>query len=171
MTLDLQQLLLFGILAAAAHWLVARSEIMRWLWSRARGRAAKLLACPSCSGFWLGLGFGAYGLRPALSGNRYVDVVVAAAIGVFVTPVFEAVLLWGLERAAIAEADEAEPPPLPLEALMNLENVEADIREGLTLGDADAILARVFEHLRTAVRRARGLSELPPQDARREPWP
>jgi hypothetical protein len=108
MTLDVSQLLLFGLLCASIHWLVARSEIARPLWSRARGVLGKLLACAGCSGFWLG-GIVA-GTGWAIPAQLYDDTLrdawsihaaMGALLGVVVTPVFEGILLWGLERSSI----------------------------------------------------------------------
>ncbi len=112
MTLDLHQLLLLGLLSTSVHWLVARSSIAEPLWSRARGRLGDLLRCPACSGWWLGLGLGALGVTPVVSPHRWVAILVAGLLAIVVTPVFEAVLLFGLQHSAIT-ADEpallAEP--------------------------------------------------------------
>ena len=99
------QLVFLGVLCAGVHWLIARSRIAEPLWSRARGVLAELLECAGCSGFWIGLGLGALGLRPlcivgGLAGDP-IAAVISGILGVFVTPIFEAVLLWGLERSAI----------------------------------------------------------------------
>lgn len=108
MTLDLQQLVLLGILSSSIHWLVARSKIAKPLWSRAKGSLAELLACPSCSGFWIGWALGLIGLRPVHSG-LVVDLLLSALLAVFLTPVFEAVLLWGLHTSAIEVESDKEP--------------------------------------------------------------
>lgn len=109
MTIALDQLLVLGLLTAAIHWLIARSTFMRPLWSRARGWFDALLRCPACSGWWLGLGFGATGIRPLVMHDRVATVLFSAILGTILTPVFEGALLWGLERSAIP--DPAEPPP------------------------------------------------------------
>lgn len=114
--LDLQQLLLLGLLSAAAHWIIARSKVMRWFWSRLRGWRADLLACPACSGFWLGLGLAAAGLKPvalviegAPHAARVAEIITAGVLAVFLTPVCQAVMIWGLAVSAIAPEAPAEP--------------------------------------------------------------
>lgn len=102
----MRDLVVFGLLTASTHWLVGRSEIARPVWSRARGGLAKLLACAGCSGWWLGLGYGIVGLRPVSHGWR--AVLIAGVLGTILTPIFEAILLWGLEATAIG----GEEPPV-----------------------------------------------------------
>jgi hypothetical protein len=99
--LDVSHLVLLGMLAAALHWLVARAEITRPLWSRIKGRAGHLLACAGCSGFWMGLGLGFLGIRPVLTGAVWLDIPFAGLLALFLTPVFEGALLWGLDASAI----------------------------------------------------------------------
>jgi hypothetical protein len=106
----MRDLLVLGLLTASTHWLVARSEIARPLWSRARGWLAKLLACAGCSGWWLGLGYGALGLRPVSHGWR--GILVAGILGTILTPIFEALLIWGLDETAIS-VDGTVPEPSP----------------------------------------------------------
>lgn len=116
MPLDLEQLGLLGLLTSATHWIIARAEISQPLWGRARGWFARLLACPGCSGFWLGIAFGAAGVRPTLQSWPVIGSLTSGLCAVFLTPVFEGVLLWGLERSAIEAAeDDSSPrvPPLP----------------------------------------------------------
>ena len=106
MTFDVGQAAALALMAPAVHWLAARAEITRPLWSRASGRLSKLLACPACSGWWIGLGLGLAGVRP-VAGRWWATTVASGLIAVVLTPVVEAVLLWGLERSAI------EPPVDP----------------------------------------------------------
>lgn len=106
MTVDLPQLLVFGLLSASIHWLIARSEIARPLWSHASGRLGELLRCPACSGAWIGTGLVAAGLRPL--GTGVIAGFLSAALAMILTPIFESVLLWGLVNSAI---DEDEPAP------------------------------------------------------------
>lgn len=109
MTLNFQQLALLGLLTASIHWLVARAAVTRWFWSRVPGAAGRLLGCAACSGLWLGLALG-YWVRPidihALrlhdTARPVLEVLAAGLTAVVLTPVVEAVLLWGLERTAIA---------------------------------------------------------------------
>jgi hypothetical protein len=108
MRLDLNQLALLGILAATIHWIVARSKIAEPFWSLrwwkgeslVRNRAAGLLACAACSGFWIGLGLGLLGVRP-MEASVWFAVPAAGLMGAGVTPVVEAVLLWGLSSTRI----------------------------------------------------------------------
>jgi hypothetical protein len=101
MTVDLPQLIVFGLLTASTHWLIARSEIARPLWSRARGGWEKLLRCPACSGFWLGLGSHLVGLHPV--GPGFIANILTGILGAILTPIFESVLIWGLTNSAIEE--------------------------------------------------------------------
>lgn len=109
MVLDIQQLILVGILCAAAHWLVARSAILEPLWSRATGKVDELLRCAGCSGFWLGLAAGAGGARPVITPASWpaaAPVLLTGLVAMLVTPVFEAVMLWGLERSSLPDLGE-----------------------------------------------------------------
>lgn len=101
MSLEPANLLLLAILSAAIHWLMARSDVMRPFWSRAHGRAARLLECAACSGFWLGLGLWAVGLRPLAGLPELLDALATGLLGLYVTPVAEGVLVWGLEKSVI----------------------------------------------------------------------
>ena len=119
MTLNLEQLALLGLITAAAHWIIGRSEIARPFWSRVTGWPGKLLACPACSGFWLGLGLAGLGVRPVAHGSRAVEVLAAGVLATIVAPVFQAVMLWGLRSSAIpieptgAEPEAPAPAPAP----------------------------------------------------------
>jgi hypothetical protein len=106
----MRDLVVLGLLTSSTHWLVARSEIARPLWSRTRGWLAKLLACAGCSGWWLGLGYGVLGLRPVSHGWR--GIVLAGVLGTILTPIFEAILIWGLDETAIS-IDAGVPEPSP----------------------------------------------------------
>ncbi len=107
------QIILLGIFSASIHWLVARSEIAAPIWSRARGIVDKLLRCPACSGFWIGGILTFAGVHPLAGLTDWRDVAAGTICGLYLTPVFEAVLLWGLERAAIEmplpDADAPDP--------------------------------------------------------------
>lgn len=113
MTFDLEQASLLGILSAALHWLVARSRIAKPIWSRAKGLTNDLLRCPACSGFWLGLGLGAVGIAPMTTGIYPLDVGSAGVLAMFLTPVAEGVMVWGLAMSAVEEDAPDEPihPP------------------------------------------------------------
>ncbi len=120
MSLKLQELVLLGLLSASIHWIIARSLIMRWFWGRTRGWLAKLLACPACSGWWISIGLGALGLLPVQVSTTFgpntlpnlaLAVLLAGASGTFLTPVFEAVLLWGLAVSGIPLDPPAPPEP------------------------------------------------------------
>lgn len=114
MTIIWNDILLLAVLSAALHWLVARAEITRPLWSRARGWLAKLLACPACSGFWIGCGLTIVGIqaaapfalgRPGDATFAIATILANGLLAMFLTPVFEAILLWGLAVSGI-EADD-----------------------------------------------------------------
>lgn len=110
MRLDYQALVFIGALSASIHWLIARSHAMQWLWSRATGRLDRLLRCPACSGFWIGLGLGTLGLRPLSHTWITVSILASGLLSVIATPVFEAVFLWGLERSATHDPSPGSPP-------------------------------------------------------------
>lgn len=99
MTLDVTQLLLLGLTTSTTHWIVARASITQPLWSRARGKLAELLACPACSGFWLGAGAWLCGIQPL--GGSLVALPANMLLGAWTTPVFQAILLWSLRETAI----------------------------------------------------------------------
>lgn len=109
--LNIAHLALLGFFSSALHWLFARSHVMQWFWSRATGRLEQLLACPACSGWWLGLGLGAAGLAPVTTKLVALDVALAGLLGLWLTPVFEAVLLWGLNASHIEQVDPPADPP------------------------------------------------------------
>jgi hypothetical protein len=111
MTPHFDQLFLLGVFSASIHWLIARSLIAKPLWSRARGVLAELLACPSCSGFWIGLGLAAIGLH-VFDESEPLGFQIAAGglLGIALTPVMQAVILWGLERTAIQTDVEPTDP-------------------------------------------------------------
>ncbi len=110
--LSIDHLVLVGLLCAATHWIVARSEIMRWFWSRTTGMFASLLECPACSGFWIGLSLGAAGLRPVAGLHPILETIVTGVLALYLTPIFEGLLVWGLRESAMTVEEEA--PPLPL---------------------------------------------------------
>lgn len=114
MTLNLQHVFLLGILTSTLHWFLARAEIARPLWSNAKGAMDKLLRCPSCSGFWLGLVYGLSGVTPVEGLPRYSTVIMAGIFGMFFTPIFETVLLWALRASAVETDLETETPPVVL---------------------------------------------------------
>jgi hypothetical protein len=113
MKLDLQHLLLLGLLSTSAHWIIARSKAMRWFWSRARGWRAALLACPACSGFWLGVGLSVIGVKavtvacPVPQAVYFAEALASGVLATILTPVFQGVMIWGLSVSAI----EPEPEP------------------------------------------------------------
>jgi len=102
----MRDLILFGIMCASLHWLAARSEIARPLWSRVSGWFGRLLACAGCSGWWLALGVSALGLRPVSHGWR--AILVGGVLGAILTPIFEAALLWALDRTHIDIVERSE---------------------------------------------------------------
>jgi hypothetical protein len=105
-TIRLDHLLVFSALCASAHWIIARSKIAEPLWSRAKGWVAELLACTGCSGFWLGGGLTAAGFTPIDGIPLWARIIAGGLLGAFVTPVAQAVLLWGLRETAIEETPD-----------------------------------------------------------------
>ncbi len=118
MILDLHQLLILGIFCASIHWIFARSKIMKPLWSRARGVLASWLACPACFGMWVGIALGFAGLRPVAwycveemtFWSSAIEIAQVGLLATFLTPVFEGILVWGLETSAIQEAPTSRDP-------------------------------------------------------------
>lgn len=53
--------LLYALLTTAAYSLLTQARITEWLWSRYPDGFAEFMNCPSCSGFWYGIGCGALG--------------------------------------------------------------------------------------------------------------
>ena len=106
MTIDFSRLFFLGLLTAAIHWFVARSEIAAPLWSRARGWFDRLLRCPACSGFWLGLLLYFAGIHVVSARYRLTEFVANGFLALFITPIFEGALLWGLQQSAIERAAE-----------------------------------------------------------------
>ncbi len=114
--LNVEHFVLLGLLAAPLHWIVGRSEIGKPLWSRTRGWFAKLLACPACSGFWLGLGLHAVGVTPVQATHPVAEFLAAGVLATFLTPIAQAAMLLGLRASAVPtsepEIDGAVPEPL-----------------------------------------------------------
>lgn len=118
MTIDFHQLALLALLATALHWLVARSQIMRWFWnlrwwpvarndygealppSALRELFSDLLACAACSGFWLGLVIGLR-VHPLHLGPWWLDWFGAGLAGVVTVPILEGALIWSLRTTHI----------------------------------------------------------------------
>lgn len=126
MVLSPSQLLLFALLCASTHWLIARSEIARPFWSRLDGFFGRLLACPACSGWWLGSVLAGTALVvPARVGDGtslaawIAQALAGGVLGAILTPICEGALLWGLDYTRIDTPDEAPPPgavPAPVPA-------------------------------------------------------
>jgi len=125
--LDIQQLLLLGLFCAALHWLLARAEITRFAWSRAPRWLDKLLRCPACSGWWLGtaLGWTRWVTPVSVCSDSWLaragESASTGLLAIVLTPVLEALLLWGLERSAVREAEpeQGAVPACPLCAVAN----------------------------------------------------
>lgn len=151
MTLDLTQLFLLGLLTSTTHWLIARSEIAKPFWSRVHGWYGKLLACAGCSGFWLGGVVGGLGLAtPVLSTapddlaiNFFCQALLSALFGVFLTPVFEAVLLWGLRESAISVGDENDVDDVTGEFAGSIPEAATQIDSGAHNTPIDSPIRRV----------------------------
>ena len=108
MILNIHTLIFFGLLTAGIHWLVARSAVAKPLWSRATGKLDELLRCTGCSGFWLGLGLWVTGVRPVDGGVR--AFLLTGVLGAVLTPIAEAVVLWGLAATAIKRPQPTTAP-------------------------------------------------------------
>lgn len=104
--IDLSQLLVLGLLSASIHWLIARAHITELFWANAHGWLGRLLRCPACTGWWLGLLLGLAGLRPFTLHYAWTAIVFSGVLATILTPVFEGVMLWGLEVSAIDEPEK-----------------------------------------------------------------
>jgi ammonia channel protein AmtB len=111
LTLNFQHLVLLGIVTSTLHWLLARSKVAEPLWSRTTGQLDALLRCPSCSGFWLGLAAGTAGICPVEGTAKIYGVFAAGLLAMFITPIFESWLLWGLEHSRISGDDDPTNVP------------------------------------------------------------
>jgi hypothetical protein len=103
MRLVVDQLLLLGLLTTGLHWLIARAEISRFFWSRTTGILDKLLRCPACSGFWLGLGLSPW-IHPV--GVGWGPSLCTGLLALVLTPLGEALLLKALEVTVIEKEDD-----------------------------------------------------------------
>jgi hypothetical protein len=117
--LNVEHLVLLGLLTAPTHWIIARSEIARPFWSRLRGFPAKLLACPACSGFWLALVLAAFGVQPVTVlcpsklGAGIAMFLASGVLGTLVTPIMQAVMLLGLHYSAMPAAPDTNTEAVP----------------------------------------------------------
>lgn len=112
-SIDVGNLFLLGVVSASIHWLLARSAIFEFFWGRTRGFLEKLLTCAACSGFWIGIGLGLGGVRPVQDVAWWAQIAGAGFMGIWLTPVFEGVLMWGLQRSRIVPVLELESPSIP----------------------------------------------------------
>jgi hypothetical protein len=103
MTFNWSTLATLAILCATIHWIIARSQVMEWLWAAPwlPDFISDLLTCPACSGFWLGLGLGAVGFWPLITDYWWLNIPATGLAGVWCTPIAEGILLWGLEKSKI----------------------------------------------------------------------
>lgn len=126
----MKELIVFGALCAGTHWIVARSTIMHWFWSRAARLQTldTLLRCPACFGWWCGLAWGGLQVYPVNVGSVYLNLVIAGVLGAFFTPIFEAIMLTGLNRATINGIDEDAPDVSP-EVRPTLPKQSVDVHE------------------------------------------
>jgi hypothetical protein len=105
-------LVLYALLTAAAYYLVARAGITKWAWSRYPWWLDKLVMCASCTGFWLGLGCGAFGWWRelpflGLPPDHWSTVLACGAGGMIWTPLLVYPVLVVLE--ALRPVDDEAP--------------------------------------------------------------
>ena len=140
MKLNVADAVVLGLLGAAIHWLIARSLIFSPLWKNIASVSIyldKLLACAACSGFWIGIGAGLARLRPISTGVWWFDVVATGLLGIYLVPVFEGVMIWGLSQSAIPQE---YPGVVPLEYPSHLPAVS--LIDEAPLPDTDAMPGR-----------------------------
>lgn len=60
--MSVTSLILFVLLCTGLYYLVARAKASRWFWGRFGDESlvGRLLACPACSGTWIGAGVSAW---------------------------------------------------------------------------------------------------------------
>lgn len=109
----MQTALLYALLCAAAYYLLSRAKITRWAWSRYPEWLDKLMMCASCTGFWLGLGCGAFGWWRGLPflglpADHWTTVIAAGFGGLVWTPLVTYPLLVILET--LSPAEDADLP-------------------------------------------------------------
>ena len=108
--LEIQLLVMLGLLTAGLHWLIARSYVMKWFWGRLSpgGFLDKLVRCPACSGFWLGLLCWSGGIRPlgTIVTMAPIDACATGVLAMAITPIFEGAILWGLAVSAVGDQNE-----------------------------------------------------------------
>lgn len=99
-----------GVFCATFHWILARAQITRFFWelawlppSRFRNFLDSLFRCAGCSGFWLGLVGAHMSIQPWPTQYIIINYIITGLLGVFVTPIFEAVFLWGLDKTNIVQ--------------------------------------------------------------------
>ena len=156
MTLNLHVLVFFGLLAAGTHWLVARSTIAKPLWSKATGTLDELLRCAGCSGWWLGLGLWVTGVRPVDGGVR--AFLLSGVLGAALTPVVEAVVLWGLAETAV-EVEPAAPVATPPAELFDAHDALDAIMDKLCDERPD-LSPDEIERIGSTIKRALGFDPL-----------
>jgi uncharacterized membrane protein len=99
-------LLVIAIVGAATFYLGHRALITRWLWSRYPAWLDRFMGCAACLGTWVGLacggGFVADG-RDLLGIAGWPVVLFSGAVGLVLTPVASAILLYALAMTSSAE--------------------------------------------------------------------
>lgn len=139
----ISDLLTLGVAGAAAHFLLYRALVTRWLWSRYPHRLDAFVACSACTGFWVGLGIGFYwrwsgtdalGLHadlPALP-------VAAGAATMVVSPAVAWVQIAALERLGVPETETAPIEPTEQSIPEHIALEKTQMRPLLELAREDA---------------------------------
>lgn len=109
----MMDLVLLAIVGAAAHFLLYRALVTRWLWSRYPAWIDSFFSCSACTGFWLGLGVGIYWhlhARPSftLPAGDPVVPIVAAASTMVLSPMVAWLQTWSLERLGYSVPENGE---------------------------------------------------------------
>lgn len=106
-------ILLYALVTATLYYLGARALITRWLWSRYPPWLDKLTICAACSGFWYGLGVGAWGYWRSvpygpLPGDRVDTVLVVGLASAMTTAIVGAAAIRALTELGSEGGTDAE---------------------------------------------------------------
>jgi hypothetical protein len=102
-------LLTFLVACTVAHYLLARAEITRWLWSRFPPWFDRWASCAACSGTWIGAALSFYVTPPSVGGGHLIERILwGAAWGLYLTPLGT----WALVATLRAIAVEVVEPPV-----------------------------------------------------------
>lgn len=107
------RLVAFALVCTACYYLLARAELTRWFWGTLdRTWCGKLLRCPACTGFWLGLGLSHViptngHVHAAWSWSCSATLARHAAYGMVLTAITWALMKLALDYGSAPDPEEA----------------------------------------------------------------